>query len=41
MPEFIIRALAWLDEWYLDRHPVEDGPVLRRINRWIDRIERK
>lgn len=30
----LARLLAWLSEWESGR---EDGPILRRINAWIDR----
>lgn len=33
----LARFLAWVDEWYLARHPHGDGPIVRRINAWIDR----
>lgn len=33
----LARLLLAIDEWYLRRHPNGDGPILRRINAWIDK----
>lgn len=37
MKRLLISFLIGLDERYLARHPNGDGPVLRRVNAWINR----